>query len=64
MTVDGASGIQVYSDKANPLTIVGWPIVSAGAVWIETDRGLWTSQNGGRLALASSFSGYIAGGCL
>src|SRR5690242_10631621 len=39
MTVDGASGIQVYSDKANPLTIVGWPIVSAGAVWIETDRG-------------------------
>jgi hypothetical protein len=55
----------IYSDPANPLTIQGPPIVSAGAIWFETDQGLYvfTKPTGG-FRLASSFSGYISGGCL
>lgn len=59
------AGNLIYSDAAHPLTIIGSPIVSAGAVWIETDKGLWVAESPlTTLRLASSFSGYIAGGCL
>ncbi|HKW59892.1 MAG TPA: hypothetical protein VJR46_09095 [Candidatus Dormibacteraeota bacterium] len=59
------SGELIYSDPAHPLTIVGWPIVSAGAIWIETDKGLWVGDDPSRpLRLVSGYSGFIAGGCL
>jgi hypothetical protein len=60
-----AQGRLVYSDKYHPLVIQGPPIVSAGAIWIETDQGLWVDDNTtSSMHLVSSFSGYIAGGCL
>ena len=59
------AGTLLYSDAAHALTIIGWPVVSAGAIWIETDQGLWVAQGFNlQMALVSSFSGYIAGGCL
>lgn len=57
-------GELIYSDAAHPLTIIGWPVVSAGAIWIETDEGLWVTQNAAPMTLVSKYSGYIAGGCL
>jgi hypothetical protein len=58
-------GRLVYSDRSNPLTIEGPPIVSAGALWLETNHGLYvfTDRSGG-FRLASSFAGYISGGCM
>jgi hypothetical protein len=44
--------------------IQGPPIVSAGALWFETDQGLYVFTDGsGGFRLASSFAGYISGGC-
>jgi hypothetical protein len=58
-----AHGQLIYSDAAHPLTIVGWPILLAGALWIETDKGLAVSDlPAGQLRFVSSYSGYIAGG--
>ena len=57
-------GRLIYSDQNRPLVIQGPPIVSAGAIWIETDQGLWVDDNTtSTMRLVSSFSGYIAGGC-
>lgn len=58
-------GRLIYSDPSNPLTIQGPPIVSAGALWFETDQGLFvfTDRSGGFM-LASSHAGYISGGCI
>jgi hypothetical protein len=57
-------GRLIYSNPSNPLTIQGPPIVSAGALWFETDEGLYvfTDRSGG-FRRASSFAGYISGGC-
>ncbi|HET7419256.1 MAG TPA: hypothetical protein VFL27_02630 [Candidatus Dormibacteraeota bacterium] len=61
----GARGFYtIYADAAHPLTIVGWPILSSGALWLETDRGLLAAQGHDRLALVSAHSGFISGGCL
>ncbi|HEX2645834.1 MAG TPA: hypothetical protein VHO95_01265, partial [Candidatus Dormibacteraeota bacterium] len=58
------AGRLLYSDGTNPLTILGSPIVSRGAIWIETDHGLWLDDSStGRMKLVSPFSGFIAGGC-
>ena len=58
-------GVLIYSDKDHPLVVQGPPIVSAGAIWIETDKGLWIDDGtGASIRLVSNFSGYIAGGCL
>ena len=58
-------GTLIYSDSDHPLVILGSPIVSAGAIWIETDRGLWVDDSpAGPMRLVSNHSGYIAGGCL
>ena len=58
-------GKLIYSDPNHPLVIQGSALVSAGAIWIETDRGLWVDDNpAGLMRLVSSYSGYIAGGCL
>jgi hypothetical protein len=57
-------GLLIYSDKDHPLVVQGPPIVSAGAIWIETDKGLWVDDNTvASIRLVSNFSGYIAGGC-
>jgi hypothetical protein len=63
-TGDRPQGRLIYSDSSNPLTIQGPPIVSAGALWFETAQGLYvfTDRSGG-FRLASSFAGYISGGC-
>jgi len=64
-TGDAPQGRLIYSDKAHPLTIQGQPILSAGAIWIETDKGLWVDDGTGPgIRLVSSFSGYIAGACI
>jgi hypothetical protein len=58
-------GKLIYSDPNHPLVILGSPIVSAGGIWIETDRGLWVDDSpAGPMRLVSNYSGYIAGGCL
>ena len=59
------NGQEIYSDAAHPLTLIGWPILSGGAIWIETDQGLWTDDavGGAPITLVSSHSGFIAGGC-
>ena len=56
-------GQLLYSDTAHPLTILGSPIASGGAIWLETAQGLWVSVGSGPMTLVSPFSGYIAGGC-
>ena len=56
-------GQLLYSDTAHPLTILGSPIASGGAIWLETAQGLWVSVTNGPMTLVSPFSGYIAGGC-
>jgi hypothetical protein len=57
-------GRLIYSDPSNPLTIQGPPIVSAGALWFETDQGLYVFTDGsGGFRRASSFTGYISGVC-
>jgi len=57
-------GRLIYSDSSNPLTIQGPPIASAGALWFETDQGLYVFTDGsGGYRLASRFAGYISGGC-
>ena len=65
-SADASNGQEVYSDAAHPLTLLGWPVVSGGAIWIETDQGLWTYAGvaGAPIRLVSSHSGFIAGGCL
>ena len=64
-TGPGAHGFfTIYLDATHPLTIVGWPVVSSGTIWIETDQGLWAGDRSGRIRLVSSHTGYIAGGCL
>jgi len=57
-------GRLIYSSPSNPLTLQGPPIDSAGALWFETDEGLYvfTDRSGG-FRRASSFAGYISGGC-
>lgn len=60
-----ADGQEIYSDAAHPLTILGWPAVSGGAIWIETDQGLWAEAVAGApIRLVSGHSGFIAGRCL
>jgi len=45
--------------------VKGSPIVSAGAIWIETDHGLWVKDDtSAAMRLVSSHSGYVAGGCV
>jgi hypothetical protein len=56
-------GLLIYSDSSNPLTIQGPPIVSAGALWFATQQGLYVFTDRGGFGRASSFSGYISGGC-
>jgi hypothetical protein len=59
------SGRLIYSDPAHPLVVQGSPIVSAGAMWIETDQGLWVEDGtSATMRLVSSHNGYIAGACL
>jgi hypothetical protein len=59
------SGHPIYSDTAHPLVVKGSPIVSAGAIWIETDQGLWVKDDtSAAMRLVSSHSGYVAGGCV
>src|SRR5260370_22103860 len=53
----------IYSDSSNPLTIQGPPILSAGALWLETDEGLYvfTDRNGAS-GRAPTFPRYHSGG--
>jgi hypothetical protein len=54
----------LYADNLNPLVILGAPIASRGALWFETDHGLYEFNDNGGFRQVSTFSGYISGGCL
>jgi hypothetical protein len=60
----GAGPQVLYSNDSDPLLIQGPPVVSHGAIWFETDHGLYEHDNLGGFQQVSTTSAYIAGGCL
>jgi hypothetical protein len=60
----GAGPQVLYSNDSDPLLIQGPPAVSHGAIWFETDHGLYEYDNLGGFQQVSTTSAYIAGGCL
>ncbi len=60
----GAPPQVLYSSDSDPLVIQGPPVVSDGAIWFETDHGLYQQDDLGGFRQVSPMSGYIAGGCL
>jgi hypothetical protein len=60
----GAPPQVLYSSDSDPLLIQGPPVVSRGAIWFETDHGLYEQDDRGGFRQVSATSGYLAGGCL
>ena len=60
----GAPPQVLYSSDSDPLLIQGPPVVSRGAIWFETDHGLYEQDDLGGFRQVSTTSGYLAGGCL